>query len=530
MKESGINYFFSGLGLSSSSLAVLYTFEEGAGTIVDSLAVANPLFSGIVANSAHFWDKPGSGFFSGASVAITNASGLSSSAFTHIFSYQKAGGDEMTLLSSLTSQSGYSIGITATNKPYFKTMVNGDPAVAASYNNYSSKNLIAVGYITNHLSISYYNYNAQAFETENFDYAFGAPDSDTWQLGAGFTGFMDYYLYFPEYLSTNTLNSLASGFYNVPTGQIVPVQTICTNTITGYSTITFAVTGITGYNVLPIGFADGVGEFTGVFPSDNVQMPLTGILSTGYYQSGMTGLLCVSYTGTAITAFNVLSGYAAGFGMEKTLLLNFIQAHDIVKYSNSLQPFDDNYNQSTIPMYSGFNAGATYHTGSLDVFFNGIATLASQDWSATGLYLYVSGAKTSDFIFFDLATGIRQSVSGAPYPFVYYGQELFLNGLNILSGFDFTYNGSAINLTNANSGVSGILFDFPVVRNAVTGNFNLFTGSIFSRNTSFVYVNGLRQQNRQDYVEGALVDKLVSNSFNENGNVEVYDNNGDFWE
>lgn len=530
MKESGINYFFSGLGLNSGTFGVLYTFEDGAGVKLSSVPVANPIYSGTVVNGGSFWTKPGSGFFTGGYVNVNNAVGLYSPAFTHLFSYERVGTSDMTLLSSLTGQTGYQIGITPTNKPYFKSMTNGDPVVAASYNNYSSKNLIAVAYVTNHLSISYYNWNAKTFETESFDYVFGAAESDTWTLGRDYTGYMDYYAYFSDYLSTNALNELASGLYNIPTGYGLPVETVCTNTVTGYATIVFSITGVTGYSIIPTGFADGVGEFTGVFPQSNVQTAITGILSSGYYQSGISGLQCINYTGSPIPLYNVLNGYAGSFGMEKVTLLNYIRTGDVVKYSNSLVPFDDRYNKTTVFMYSGFNTVIPYSTGVLGLDYNGLAILATQDWFGTGKYLYVSGADFSDHIWFDTVTGGRQIVTGAPYTLTYTGQEVYLNGLNLISGLDFTYNGTTLTLTGANTGVSGTVWTYPVIRAFTTGNFSLITGIDFSRNTSFVYVNGLRQMNRLDFIEGSLYDRLTVNLFNENGNVEVYDNNGEFWE
>jgi hypothetical protein len=159
---------------------------------------------------------------------------------------------------------------------------------------------------------------------------------------------------------------------------------------------------------------------------------------------------------------------------------------------------------------------------------------ASLGWTISGQYLIVTGAEQADVITMDLKSGDKQvftvSNGNTGFQIQYSGQKIYLNGLNLLSGYDFLVTGSILSLTNRNTGVDGYIFEIPIVLNYWTGNSSLITGTKFSRNTSNIYFNGLRQQNKVSYIEGAIFDLLSGNSFNYSGSADIYDNNGLFWE
>lgn len=528
VKGSGLNYFFSVSTMDTGSWPIFYTFEEGAGTEIESIAPGQNKYTGVLSVENDFWIKPGSGFFSGNTIEIQNAHELTSPIFTHLFVYENVTTGRFNLLATKIGSSGYNIGITDTNRVFFETE-NPVPIITISSNNLSSKNLIAISYAPNSLSIGYYNFNAQSFETETFEAPFNVLPSHQWILGSGFTGFIDYYLYFSEALSQNALNTLASGFYNIYTGEAYQVETICGAVITGYQEVNIIETGITGYVLLPSGF-DGVGDFTGVFPTNNVTIGLTGILSSGIYYSGITGLVCLDYTGSAIPAYDVLTGYANGFGMDRAVILNYVYEYDIVKSAVSKKTFDNIYNIPLFTAYSGYILDPGLTSGNMNLFRNGLA-ITNFGSVASGNFLFITGANVlEDFIFFDFASGGKVLVTGAPYVFNYTGQEIFFNGLNLISGVDFVYDGSEITLIGDNTGIEGVIFDYPIRLDFVTGNITQINLGKFSRNTSNIYINGLRQLNRVDSIEGSNYDLVSGNVFNELGNVNVYNNNGLYWE
>lgn len=530
IKASGINYFFDQIGLNTGLFDVMYTFQEGVGTQINSIPDARDVFTGTLSSAGQFWSKPGSGFFSGNSVSIVNGSGLSSTSFTHLFAYeQRISGQPQILLSSKIGNSGYTIGLTAANRTYFDAY-NGQEIVAASYNNLSSKNLIAVTYLNNSLSLGLYNWNSQSFETETFNYPFGTMRSDVWTLGSAFTGYMDYYIYLGQYCSPTLLNRLASGFYNIPTGEGFETETICTTGITGYSRLPFTLTGITGYYLSNTG-TNGIGIFTGLFPGTSITVVVTGLLSSGTVYVPQTGSTCTTYTGAAITLFNTMTGYALSYGMDKILVMNYVQSNDILKYGNSTVAANDIYNKSPSVMISGFDTQNFYQTGQLNLFFNGLYQ-ASYEFSISQNYLTVSGADIFDYITYDVYSGTQTIVTGGPFVFAlnYTGQEIYLNGLNLVSGYDFTISGGTFRLTNNNTGISGYVMISPVGMRSTTGNYTVLYSGKFDRGSSNLYFNGQRQQLDSDFVEGGRYDLLLSNSFNEYVNTTVYDNNGESWE
>ncbi len=161
-----------------------------------------------------------------------------------------------------------------------------------------------------------------------------------------------------------------------------------------------------------------------------------------------------------------------------------------------------------------------YPTGLINLFWNGLAQ-ANSGWSVTGSYLILSGALDGDSATFDLISGDHKSymVSGGltGFLFPYSGQEIYLNGVNLISGYDYVIAGNTLNLTSANTGINGVIFEYPIVLVPRTGQSSVVTGLSFWRNTSNTYLNGVRQENRGTYIEGALFDLLSGNSFSYSG-------------
>lgn len=531
MKETGINYFVDQLGLDTGTFGLFYTFEDGAGPGVSSISGGQAPYSGVLSSVGGFWDSPGSGHFTGQTLAVANASGLDSVTWTKVFVYEKVNTDDCLLFSSLGGNSGCKIGLTRANRLYFETL-NVEPIVAASSNNLSSKNAVVVSYLPNLVTLGLYDFNAQALEVESFNYPFQLARSDDWRIGGQFTGFLDYHLHLTTYLSPSVAGQLLSGLYARPTGIGFLTQIVCTTGITGYQATFVGQTGVTGYIVLPSG-DEGRDFYTGAFPLSYTQTALTGYLSTGIAQIGLTGVSCLTVTGAEIDLLEYLTGYAAGFGMQKLQLFPYIDGSDLVKAGWSRTPFDDIYNRVGQRSYSGYLLASDYPTGRINLFYNGIAQ-ANTGWAMTGSYLILSGADAADVAILDLKSGSQQSFSVTGgltgFAFAYSGQEVFLNGVNLVSGRDFVLNAGTFNLFGPATGISGYVFEYPIVLSYQTGSSNLLTGLRFQRDTSAVYLNGVRQQNRASYIEGATFDLLSGDFFNPSGVTNVYDDNDLFWE
>ncbi len=529
MKESGLNYFAAQLGLSSGAWGVLYTFEEGAGTKLNSVSGAQSAYSGVLSSTSSFWTSPGSGFFSGNNAQVANVSGLASVTWTQIYAYEKINVNPVVLFSSRAGTSGYSVGVTASNKPYFESF-NQEPIVAASSNNYSSKNAIALTYQPNFLTIGYYNFNAKSMEAETFAAPFALSRSDDWKLGKSYTGYMDYFIHLTTALDMSVIGQWMSGLWARPTGVGYLTQTICGTGITGYQNVLVFTTGVTGYSISQGGDI-GQGFYTGAFPTTHTQTTLTGIISSGLYASGLSGVSCTTVTGGQVDLLETLSGYASSYGMQKVQLFSYVEPTDTIKDGYGYVPFCNIYNKTAARQYSGYQIDASYTTGLLDLFYNGVAQ-ANSGWSISGSYLTVSGTESTDIITYDLKSGDKKTyaVTGTGFVFSYSGQNIYLNGVDLISGRDFVTNGGNLFLTSAQTGVSGYIFEYPTVLTFGTGSYSQHTVAAYWRDTSAIYFNGVRQIERGQYVEGAVFDLLSGNSFNPIQTSQVYDNNDLYWE
>lgn len=531
MKESGLNYFFNTLGLETGQWSVLYVYENGAGLTVPSVSGAQSGYSGTLSSSTTFWAAPGSGFYSGTTLSVNEASGAHSESWTNIFVYEQTQTGKLVLFDSLTGGSGYRIGVTDSNRLYFESY-NQEPIVAASFTNLSSKNAVAVSYATNYVALSYLNTNAQAMETEAYSYPFQVSRSDSWTLGGGAPYYADYYIHLTEFQSPEVVGQLLSGLYARPTGYAYETETTCVTGITGYQNVFVGETGVTGQLITPFG-DEGRDYFTGAFPTSHTVTYLTGYLSSGIYASGLTGLSCSTITGAQVVLLEYLTGYAAGFGMRKVQLFTPIRSTDFVKAGYSYTPFSDIYNEPTQAQFSGYFMVAEYPTGLLNIYRNGIAQGGS-GWSISDEYLFVSGTQIGDSVWLDLKSGnkVNYQVAGGQtgFSYVYSGQEFYLNGVNLASGADYIVTGNMLNLRGTSTGVDGDLFEIPIVLVNTTGRFSIHTASPFWRDTSAVYLNGVRQEEYRLYIEGGAYDLLSGQFFDYSGVSNIYDNNDLYWE
>lgn len=531
MKESGINWAYSTLALPTGAFGVYYTFEAGAGTNIPSVSGGQSGFSGTLSSATNFWPKAGSGYSSGTSISINNASGLDTETWTKIFVYEKVDVNDCVLFDSLIGGSGHRIGLTKANKLYFESF-NGEPITASFDNNLSSKNVVAVSYLTNLVTFGLFNFNAQVLESQSFTYPFQVTRSDAQTLGGQFTGWWDQYIHLTQYQSPEVIGQLCSGFFARPTGIGFAIDTVCTTGVTGYQNVVVGQTGITGYS-MTVGGDQGRDYYTGAFPLFHMTTPMTGYLSSGLYSSGVSGSVCYPVTGDPTILLEYLTGYASSFGMQKVQLFTPLISTDLVKSSWDLTPFNDIYNRVGQPSYSGFLIAQEYPTDLLNLYLNGIGQ-AGSGWSVTGTYLFVTGTSISDVATFDLKSGDKKSypVAGGQtgFLFPFSGQEIYLNGVNQISGYDYVVTGSLVNLTARATGINGDIFEYPIVLTPRTGNSTLVTGGPFSRSTSNEYLNGVRQQLGSLYIEGGTYDLLSGNQFTYSGVTPIYGDDNLYWE
>tara|TARA_R100000808_G_C2149775_1_gene158291 strand:+ start:1168 stop:3294 length:2127 start_codon:yes stop_codon:yes gene_type:complete len=323
MSKEFINYTINDLRV--SGLQIFYDFSSynGAGTVINSVESGVADYSGQIVNAsaAFTGQSSGSGYFTDQHIEIQNTTGITSESFTIIFSQEKTGVGPATIFSDLdpNGPSGKEIGITASNKLYFKNFIKGTPYYHTLDSYPSDKNLYAVtvselGSVglyrvnfgnpqekpfiytfanpTNSAgddsadlgkNVTYYNFDADSFVVPEYSISNGA----SWNIGSGeftYQGYMDYFLYFNVDLGQDTLRRLARSVYSSHT--LIPAQTgLVSGEITGYSV---TATGVSGQIGSPFSIT-GTGTQSGFYTYES------GVAQTGAV--GLSGIVYSPYTG-----------------------------------------------------------------------------------------------------------------------------------------------------------------------------------------------------------------------------------------
>ncbi len=530
MKQTGINYFYNQIAGTTDAMQVFYTFDDNAGSIIHNNTSGISGYSGILSSVGNFWSIPNTGNCTGQNIRITDASGLFSNNWTKTFVTKKVNTKDVILFSNLTGQSGYSIGLNNANKLYFQTINDNIPYIYTSQNTISSQNVLTVSKVNNNIQFGYYDLTKQKIEYESFGFNYSVARSDNWILAPSYTGYLDYFIYFNQNIGFNALQSIYSGFFYTPTGVSDIVQFITTTGITGYQSGLLTQTGITGFVSIASG-GGGTGFYTGLFPNSGVSVPLTGILSQTFFSSGLSGSSTSGVIVGQTVTYLYNSGYAQLFGMEKIVNFFPLTGTDIIDYSNNRTPSLPNFNLTAGFLTSGYLLNSLYNTVKLNPYLNGLYNDTGDFTVKTGI-MYISGGSLYDVMTFDIVTGTKNTfnyLGNGTTPITYSGQEIYLNGLELISGKDFIASGTTIRLIGDNTGITGKLDENGLILNHITGNFTFYTGIPFSRYSSRYFINGLKQQINSDYFEGAIVDLLSGNTYNYFNNINVYDNNGNFW-
>ncbi len=526
-KVSGITHFFTKLGLPSGSLKVFYSFEESGNASVTSHAPGNQLFTGIIANLGTFWRFSGSGDFSNNSVTIENSNALNSDNWSAVFSYKKNTSGESVLFNSLGANSGFKVGITDSNKVYFETL-NQEPIVSVLSSSLSDKNIIIVNYLNNYLTLGYYNANSSTIETESFNLPYNLTQSNNWVLGEQLNGSIDLFLYFNEYTSRNALEQLVSGVFAEYTGQGFQTYQTYQPIITSYVTVPVVSTGITGY-FLSGSIGAGLNEFDGEFQTSGTLIPLTGIISSGNFLSGVTGIQTGIVTGALTDLYDINIDYLNSLGFNKINLLSFVDPQDNIKYFYSKEQ-SNNFNFIANRGLSGFSLDNYSGTGLNHPFINGISVEYNTN-SLSGNFISASGTDYLDAMIYDTQTGSREIVliTGTTMPIIYStGKNLFINGVLMYSGLDFTAQANSITLVNNTALVTGYITTFSTTLTGSTGTFDYIISERFFKNTSNLYLNGIRQIINAQYIEGTSLDLCSGYKYNNYWTEQL--NTDNFWE
>lgn len=527
-------FYFSGYGLPSGNnqWPIYYDFSQGNNPVPSR---SNALYSATIGSPTSFYAKSGSGAFNGAqSLSIANSSGLNANSFSAFFVYEniKNGVLFSTLHSGTGGISGYLIGLNSANRMYFESFDQQGSNIRTSSNIYGTKNAVAVVKSNNNLAFHYYNFNSQSIESEQFTTSLTANyQSNQAYLGAPinapnyvtelpYSGYIDQFLYINQALTPNVVQGLFSGCYASKNPSTVNYIAVTENIVTGIGINTNGATGITGYRVYFSGYVfDNAGNKIPIYEYNN----LTGILNGGFF-APLTGQVTYQYSGLTDNGFFIDSGYCNGFGMDKITYLDSVSGQ---KEVYTFQPFNNNINY--IAKYNSdgtFKLDKFYTSGQIDLYANGISYIPS-GYFLSGQYINtlilqgdfaISGQSVLSNGFFGPTNSITYDViSGLSEKFfltntgnasfttsLTQNRLIFLNGVKLVSGQDYNFAGSTLNVIGMPA--TGIITNLPFPSDfAYSFNENI---TRFGRDTSAVWLNGQRLTLNNDYVESANVDLL----------------------
>jgi len=576
MSTTGINYFTQSVG-AIPQLTVFYDFKESGNQPIPSIPLGNSIFSGFISGNINsFYSITGSGKFDGRTlINIQNATGLNPSpTWTMAINYEISTGQNGVLFSSFTSGnivSGFVVGVNNSCQPYVEFYSNLGPTVIQSQNNWGSKNSLWITKTSNNLTIDYLNFNNKLFESESFavnDNYFlfsdkynlgGVSGAPSYFSGNNFSGYIDNFLLFSPALLPYQKTAIASGIYcNIfPPGQSI---TSATGTIiTGYTTgLVQIFSGTTGQANEFYSYLTGqCNNITARYQAIDLTGVVYDISNTPQYQT------IINYFTGVTGGFPVENeGYSRSFGMEAISYIKNVDTSDITEifyFPNSINKtninnsliFDrisnkyilpSNLNSDQVNFYldsvaqlgSGYvNSGSFYNPS---VYLSGMFYISGNFLSGnnyddldTNIIDYITGARafnTGNYFIISNTTGI----SGLALP----NSSIFLNGVKLQSGLDYRAAGNnfILNDTLFYSITGGQFWTFPNDSQGVfsSGAYNNVVLPKFARDTSIVYMNGLRESVYHDYIEIANFSLLNRPSSFLNILPTIYSNTNDFLE
>ena len=430
------------------------------------------------------------------------------------------------------STSGFVFGINGCNRLFYEyNTPSSGKRIFTVNQDLDNKNLISLSKIDSTLSIGLHQFN-DSLNKLSTDFEFNLSDfvpSNEFYIGGmkasglnyrNFSGYIDNFIIFNEGLKFAQRNTFAKAFF-------------CSGFASGfYESVSNSFTIVTGLEFQEIPIATGI---TGYVPVFQALETVNGGVVSGYTYSGVSGITYESQAvevtgveiGTATTTFFrepsglIDYGYSAPFGNSKILLLS---------------DFDDSYKE--VYSFSGVNNNDLnlIPNFSQDVFAYSILPTESGEWInfyvngmsqtlVTGFSSQPSGEFTVsneiiasqsffdafDFPIYDIISGsgsltglTTQDVTNGSKAFsgsYINNRDLYLNGMKLISGIDYSGVSSTVVLTTTNLTDGDVLVlprhDKNLSRYTGYNNNNFDTSlNLFDEQ---IWVNGLRQIKNVDY-------------------------------
>lgn len=378
--------------------------------------------------------------------------------------------------------------------------------------------------------------------------------------------------------SSSGVTGFSTNFFSI-------TETGVTGFVTGLTGTSYS--GVTGYANQSVGFfSDGCNNQIEIF----TQRPLSGLITTNFiFTQGLTGLIInTGFTQTPLTG-NVTGStqiYITGQSCNQIFIptgeeifikdVNYLKSlsfseislmSEINKTTDIVECYNENYQNKFLDYNNNLSFNYLDNSFFTNNFFNEENNLTSgillfsngQLILDSGFFLRTSGYNTfivpnidyyrtgkdifveesiniNDNIFYDFISGDQEIIgitgisSGSQLVGKNFNNKfVFINGQKLVSGV--TYTGiNTVNITIP-SGRNYIFIKSVPFLNYVSGNISTLqiTGQNLNKNSTQVYLNGIKQKIDSNYVENSNFD-LLSGDWNENrNNFIIYNNTDDFF-
>lgn len=578
VNSSGFKYYFDQLALDSGSLIGAFDFVSGSNWLIggstgrylnspDWFSGFSRRLSGLVFNPdgivPGFFTVNGSGRLDGSStrsIALTGNVNIPSDDFQFLFSFERSRNAVSNfigeiLISSATGltpaySSGFSFGITRSNKPYIEYWSSGFGKRSFTFQeiNLYNSNILTLKKGQGAFSVGVFDPIVGAIDS--YEYAILDNDyvhSNNFLLGGfhadcfwsrsvnHFWGYFDDFYVLTGVASDNYLTILSSGFFsNYTGGSLSGTGTICASGVvtningfsrtgeigtevllsysTGYVLTGFTLsgyrnlvgTGITGYQNQTFNYVDNCGATqtytnsipligpiyvtgtTGIYTGGLVPV-LTPIYSTGIRTGLITGFNSYLTTGTTCTTGEIYFGRT--LEIDKAFVKNLGPDRLFLLKTNQEPSFSEAYVNTGIENISNmYNQRSSYNFLYDDFTLN-------RNFSSNSNSIYKNG---------QLAFNGPATLSGVSQN----GQNVYnISGGNIFieSGFILRSNGwlNASDIVYYDSGLNNSASYHSMESNFAPGTFNFYT-LLGANNNSKIFMNGIKLLLGEDYASDGV--------------------------
>lgn len=557
--HSGFLYYYDLLGLDPESYRMHYRFDEQASASIPNVATLYPALSGAGSRST-------TGDFSNNKITISGATGIGENEWTHLFILDRKSPNKGVVFDSLESGarwSGYRIGVNDNNQVFLECRGQFGPLSFTSNLPTATKNIYAV--VKSNNLVTFYNYdfyNAEVNSSSNQVDGTFFPYSSFGTIGSGrdfggqyavgnLSGIIKDYIFLSDSISPQAFKLLCSGLASSVTVSSGPVTSFSGVEITGYSTGITGTTGIVRYETAITG--SGLNPFgTGDYIYQYGPSGITGYLSSGTSITQLTGYVTRYITGASTSGVAANQNFIDSFRYDEISVLAELSSEDSLTSNYNWSATERNLQGEFDDVNGAFSLPEEESEYNIPVFINGILQLATGYLITGDLYnsgVYLSGDfrldgrlldstgyySLGDYLFYDrssssassyLATGLN---SGTVIPLPASG-ELYLNGVLLSSGVDYTGSSSSYIISSRLSGVTGRMVFWPLESgDSIRTGASSLSGSFWA-GAQKIWMNGVRLANNIDYKENSSLDLLKTTGTLEVPTGSIFINQENFFE